>query len=117
VCFAISPHRTQPPTRYAHDDGGDRDAASKSSSVVKLTSAQSLCQRSIPSAEGATAIHFAGGCGVTCASPWTSISSNFGQFVDSADGRQSNLPVVLPHLKMLPKVSKHFLSILISPTA
>jgi hypothetical protein len=31
--------------------------------------------------------------------------------------RQPFFPRVLPHLKMLPKVWKHFLSILISPTA
>jgi len=46
-----------------------------------------------------------------------SILANFTALGRATDGRQSNLPVVLPHLKMLPKVSKHFLSILISPTA
>src|ERR1017187_9525806 len=43
--FAILPHRTQPPTRSAHGDGGVRGAASKCSSPVRLPSTDCLCQR------------------------------------------------------------------------
>src|SRR5208283_3646820 len=36
VSLATSPHRTLPPTRAAHGDGGALDAATKRSSVIKL---------------------------------------------------------------------------------
>ena len=38
----ISPHRTEPPTRYAHDDGDARDGAAERSLISTLTAARRI---------------------------------------------------------------------------